>query len=104
MPSPRLPNYLRSFRKRFGLSQDDVAFLLGTESGAKICRYERFTREPNLKTILALEALFNRPSQELFAGLFQSIEYRVCLRAKQLAEQSTGRKREKLQALAKKRI
>src|ERR1039458_10278598 len=77
-------NYLRSNRKRLALSQGEVAFLLGTQSGAKVCRYERFVREPSLETALAFEAIFQRSVSELFPGLYQKVEQEVAARAKEI--------------------
>ena len=57
---------------------------MGTQSGAKVCRYERFVREPSLETALAYEAIFQRPVRELFGGLYQRIEKEVAARAKTL--------------------
>ena len=79
-----LPNYLLSNRKRIALSQEELAFLLGAQSGAKISRYERFTREPSLATALAFEAIFQRPASELFGGLYQKVQQEVAARAKAL--------------------
>lgn len=90
--SPQLPNYLRAQRKRLSLSQEEVAFLLGAESGAKVCRYERFAREPSLRTALACEAIFQRPVRELFAGLYQTTEQEVALRTKALARKTRTKK------------
>jgi transcriptional regulator with XRE-family HTH domain len=87
-----LPNHLRAHRKRSGLSQDEVAFLLGAHSGAKVCRYERFIREPSLQTALAYEAVFQRPASKLFPGLYRKIEREVAARAEALAHR-TGRRR-----------
>jgi transcriptional regulator with XRE-family HTH domain len=84
MSSRLLPNYLRSHRKRLGLSQDEVAFLLGAQSGAKVSRYEQFTREPSLATALACEVIFQTPTRELLGGLYQEIESQVAARAKAL--------------------
>lgn len=81
----RLPNYLRTNRKRLALSQEEVAFLLGTHGGAKVCRHEQFTREPTLVTALAYEAILQKPTSELFAGLYQQIQRDVAARAKILA-------------------
>lgn len=108
MTSTQLTNYLRSNRKRLGLSQDEVAFLLGNQSGATVCRYERFAREPSLATALAFEAILKRPVSELFAGLYQKTEVQVAARAKALsyrtAYQKTThvneRKRQTLSAVA----
>jgi hypothetical protein len=80
----KLPNYLLSNRKRLALSQDEVSFLLGTRSGTKTSRHERFTREPNLEAALAYEVVYQRPVRELFAGLYEQIEKQVAERAKVL--------------------
>lgn len=80
----QFPNYLRSNRKRLALSQEEVAFLLGTQSGAKVCRYERFVRQPSLETALAFEVIFQRPASELFGGLYQKVQQEVAVRAKTL--------------------
>ena len=74
------------------LSQDEVAFLLGTQSGTKMCRYERFTREPSLQTALAFEVIFQRSASELFGGLYQKVEQEVTARAKTLAERTDRQK------------
>ena len=108
MASSQLPNYLRTHRKRLGLSQDDVAYLLGAESGAKTSRYERFSREPGFRTALACEAVFQRPIRELFAGLYEQIEREVAGRAMKLVLKTgqmkpgkhTARKRETLERIA----
>lgn len=81
MASNRLPNYLRGHRNRLGLSQTEVALLLGAESGAKTCRYENFNRIPTLETALACEVIFKKPVSELFAGLYQQVGRKVRLRA-----------------------
>jgi transcriptional regulator with XRE-family HTH domain len=85
MASRRLPNYLRTFRKRTGLSQEEVAFLLGCQSGNKASRYERRTRRPNLETILAYELVFGAPARELFAGIFDDVAEATLKRAHALA-------------------
>ena len=105
MTSSQLPNYLRSNRKRLALSQDEVAFLLGTRSGEKVCRDERFMREPTLEMALAYVAIFKRPAEELFGGLYQKVEKQVAERAKVLVSRMDGqpsnwRTAHKLQALA----
>ena len=106
MPSPQLPNYLKSNRKRLSLSQDEVAFLLGTASGAKVCRDERFAREPSLSTALAYEAIYQKPVRELFAGFYEKAEGHVLVRAKGLRVKLNGKKmdrqtKQKLQAVGR---
>ena len=87
MTTQRLDNYLRTYRRRAGLTQEEVAFLLGSESGTSISRYEHHSRIPNLETILAYEAVFRVPAGELFAGRLETIQQDVAKRADQLVEQ-----------------
>lgn len=103
MTSTQLPNYLLANRKRLALSQAEVAFLLGVTDGTKVCRYERFVRNPTLETALACEVIFQRPLSELFGGLYQQIEADVAERAKALATEAgrkNPRKREVLTSLS----
>ncbi len=86
MAAHKLQNYLRTHRKRAGLSQDEVAFLLGCRSGAKVSRYERFARLPTLRSAFAYEVIFRTPVSELFAGVFQKVECETTRRAKLLAQ------------------
>ena len=78
----QLPNHLRSHRKRIALSQSEVAFLMGAHGGAKVCRYERFARNPSLETALAFEVLLQKPARELFPGLYRKIEKEIAARTK----------------------
>ena len=82
--SSKLENYLRTYRKRSGLSQDEVAFLLGGQSGTKVSRYERYARKPNLETLFAYELVFGAPARELFAGVYQKVEKTMLSRAQLL--------------------
>jgi len=92
MTWPQLPNYLRSNRKRLALSQEEVAFLLGCDTGQAACRHERFARAPTLATALAYEAIYRKSVRELFAGLYQKIEEEVAARAKALGSRKNFQK------------
>jgi transcriptional regulator with XRE-family HTH domain len=83
----RLPNYLRTHRRRHGLSQAEIAMLLGAVSGTKTSRYENFTRMPGALTVFAFEIVFNQPASELFAGHYEAIRLAVQERAGRLVEQ-----------------
>ena len=82
--SGKLQNYLRTYRKRSSLSQDEVAFLLGCRSGTKVSRYERSTRKPSLEALFAYELVFGVPVHELFAGVYQKVEKQISHRAQLL--------------------
>jgi hypothetical protein len=92
MVSSQLPNYLRAHRKRLALSQKDVAYLLGAGRGDKVSRHETFVRDPNIEAILAYELIFQKPASELFAGLRQTIQREIALRAKTLAAKTDCRR------------
>ena len=84
--SAPLESYLKTYRRRSGFSQDEIAFLLGSTSGQKVSRYEHRARRPPLETALAYEAIFQVPVSVLFAGLYQKVEKRSIARAQDLAE------------------
>jgi transcriptional regulator with XRE-family HTH domain len=86
MPSRKLKNYLRAHRKRSGLSQSEVALLVGSRTGASISRHERFRRQPTFRTGLAYEIIFGIPARELFPGVFENIQKATLARANTLAE------------------
>jgi transcriptional regulator with XRE-family HTH domain len=94
--SKKLENYLRAHRKRSGLSQDEVAFLLGSRSGTKVSRYESFARTPGLRTALALAVIFRASAREIFAGLFEEEAQRAASQARllsaRLSEDNASRK------------
>jgi transcriptional regulator with XRE-family HTH domain len=84
MASNRLPNYIRVCRKRLGLSQKEVAFLLGWAGASQPSRYEHFCRRPSLRTALALAVIFRVSVYELFSGEFQKVESAICRQAERL--------------------
>ncbi len=75
--SRRLENYIASHRKRSGLSQKEVAWLLGHRSGSEVALFELNRRQPKLDTALKLEILFGIPAAELFAGKRQRYEREI---------------------------
>lgn len=87
MISQKFGNYLRAYRKRSGLSQSEVAYLLGAKNGNHVSRFERRKRVPPLETALAFQAVLGTPVSELFAGTYESVAGDVGLRAQDLAAQ-----------------
>lgn len=79
-----LANYLKTHRKRSGLSQVEVAALLGLQSGTSVVHHERANRRPSLIALLSYEAIFRVPVRDLFAGERESVEVRVKQRARHL--------------------
>jgi DNA-binding XRE family transcriptional regulator len=100
----RLKHYLRTYRRRFAFSQEEIALLLGASSGTKVSRYESFKRHPPVIAVFAYEIIFNQPIQDLFAGAYDAVRRDVQTRAKELlkaleAERTNPRTSLKLQLL-----
>ena len=73
MGHQRLGSYLRTHRRRSGLSQRALASVLGLKNEGQISRYERMQVMPTLVVALGYETLFRIPVSELFAGAHQTI-------------------------------
>jgi transcriptional regulator with XRE-family HTH domain len=65
---------LRTLRKRSGLSQKELAHILGFRSGAPVSRHERIDTVPDLLTACAYEVIFRVPISKLFPELYQTVE------------------------------
>lgn len=88
----RLVNYVRARRKKAGLSQRDLAFILGYGKAAAISRHELFRSIPPLIMALAYEVIFQTPIAELFPGLHETVEAAI---EKQIAELEARLQRDK---------
>jgi transcriptional regulator with XRE-family HTH domain len=62
-------NYLRTHRKKSGLSQREMGKLLGYRNPGQISRHERATSIPPLAAALAYELIFRVPVAAIFAGI-----------------------------------
>lgn len=87
----RIQSYIRTHRKRSGLTQDELAFLLGTVGGSRVSRYERLSREPNLRTAFACQVIFDIPPHQLFPAVFHEVDKAVVRQAK-LLSMTAGKK------------
>ena len=82
-----LQNYLRTHRRRTGLSQDDVAMLLGGLRDTTISRHESFQRLPSLSQAFSYEVIYGISIHELFDGHFAETEGVTRSRASALLRQ-----------------
>src|SRR5262245_4384093 len=65
------PNlHLRGFRKRSGLTQLDVARLLGYVSSSPVSRLEAGEHAPDLRAAFMLETVFAAPASQIFREIF----------------------------------
>src|SRR5712692_7940220 len=83
----RLKTYLRTFRRRWGLTQQELAFLIGVKNGTVISRIEGLNKAPRLAWAVACAVLFNTRALKLFPGLFSQVYGDVFSRATELYEE-----------------
>lgn len=72
-----LPTYLRSRRRKWALTQHELAELLGSVSTSAISKYETLARTPSLEVMIAFELVFGEPSGDLFPALSQGVRRAV---------------------------
>ena len=82
----KLKIYLQTLRKRAGLTQDELAFLLGCRCGAQISQYESLSQDPGLKKVFAFQLLFGVPAQEIFPDIFQRVQDDTFMRVQLLSQ------------------
>lgn len=73
------PNRLWRARRRHGLGQKQVAFLI-EKTLDEVSRYERGLHLPELPTLLALEVVYGMPLRLLFPELFEQVRDRISAR------------------------
>lgn len=87
-----LDNYISMHRKTTGLSQDELAVILGLSGGrGALSKYELALRLPDLRTVIAMATVFDEPIQSIFAGITQKVELEVSSRARALLERTTDK-------------
>jgi len=78
--SHRLPSYLHTLRKQWGLSQPELAALLNL-TGSALSRFENRSRRPTAELIIGTEVLFGHGPKEVFPGFYRAVERGVVERA-----------------------
>lgn len=73
MKNQVLGNYLRTHRRRSGLSQRELGSLLGYEDEGQVSRHERSKTTPPLIAALAYEVVFRVPVSDLFPGIHAEV-------------------------------
>ena len=86
----KIPSYMRTHRRKWGLTQKELAHLLGAKSGTQVSRLERLIRKPKLFIALACQVIFGELPHRLFPKLFSKVEESVMQRAYQLYKKLEG--------------
>lgn len=77
MQQKKPPCYVRTERRRWALTQGELAHLLGFEHRSSVSRIERGQVIPEFETALALQVIFGVAPSDLFPKIFDEIEERV---------------------------
>ena len=75
----KIQNRLWLARKRRGLGQKQVAYLLD-KTVDEISRYERGLRIPSLETVLGLELIYGLPARLLFKDIYEQLQAEITAR------------------------
>jgi transcriptional regulator with XRE-family HTH domain len=84
MKDRELENYLRSHRRKSGLSQRQLGQLLGYDNEVQVSRHERFEAVPPLDSALGYHIVFRVPIAVLFPRIYEDVREAVEMRLGQL--------------------
>jgi transcriptional regulator with XRE-family HTH domain len=75
---------MRVLRRRLGLTQRELAFLVGYESDSQVSHIENGSRVPHLAEVLVLELVFGVPAVTVFPEIRQAVGHKIRARAQLL--------------------
>lgn len=78
--SPLLPNYLKTLRMHWGLSQPELAGLLGVTDTA-LSKFENLALAPTKNLIVGVQITFGRDARQAFPALYAQSERNIMKRA-----------------------
>lgn len=81
-------SYLRKKRRQYGLSQDDIATILGVYSRSHVSMLESGDRRPSAEQVYVLNLLFGERDEQLFPGLFAHAKAHLADKLRTLLRQS----------------
>jgi transcriptional regulator with XRE-family HTH domain len=82
--------YLRAHRRKWGLTQVELARLIGLASCSAVSRIERAERVPTTATVIACSIVFGLAMPDLFPSLHGEVEEAVKAAVMTLLEEITG--------------
>ena len=81
--SKKLLCYLRTYRKRAGLTQMQLARLLGLRQDTAISKMERRQRKPSLDIAFGCQVIFKVPASKIFPGVLEEVDAQITRRLRQ---------------------
>ena len=76
-----MPNYLRRERRTWGLTQPELAELVGYRCDTQVSRIERGRRICNIHVLIACRVLFGLVPEHICPHFYQKVEEQVVRRA-----------------------
>lgn len=77
MPPKHYGNYLRSLRRMSGLSQHELAEIVGFLTRFQVARHEQSSAIPAFIVAVSYEIVFRTSIRELFPELYRSLETKI---------------------------
>jgi transcriptional regulator with XRE-family HTH domain len=98
-----LPSYLRTHRRKWALTQRELAQLLGELTASAVSKYETLARTPSLEVMLGFEVVFDQRSHDLIpatsAAIRRTISRNATALLTELAEKTDARSARKRRLL-----
>jgi DNA-binding XRE family transcriptional regulator len=88
--SPLLPTYLKALRKRWCLTQVELAGLLGITESA-LCKVETLASQPSLHFVIGTEVIFGQGARQTFPALYANAERNIIRRAEVMSARFDGK-------------
>jgi transcriptional regulator with XRE-family HTH domain len=95
--NPYMGSYLRYHRKKIGLTQKELAEIVGSLGPRQVAKHEKFQATPSIIAAIAYHVVLKASIAELFPGLHESVRYGVEQRLAEMEDrlqQSTAKGRE----------
>jgi len=80
----RTYSYIRANRRRWGLSQAELALLLGLSGAQAVSHIELAKRAPNARAIIGCTLIFGMPAPELLPTFHRDVEDGIVVAAQAL--------------------
>ena len=79
---------MRFLRRRLGVTQRELAYVLGYDSDSQVSRIENGSRMPLLEEVLIIELVFGVPGMTIFPQVRNVVGKSVCNRVRTLIRDS----------------
>ena len=77
MPLQSRAQYLRSLRSKSGLTQRELASILGLVAGVTVSRHEGESTLPILLVAFGYQVIFRTPIEQLFPGVYEVVRQNI---------------------------